>query len=83
MFICGVNLLYLTNYLPLYVACHGYHQPSGWGSKTCSYSANYWMYDHHLKGIRDIWEKIGSTQILTAAVSRKGKIVMDKVDHYV
>ena len=78
----GAKSTVLTNYLPLYVACHGELPNFGRVKNLIIFSATIEQAIGQLKGIRDIWENSEALQeILTVAISKKGKIVADKVDH--
>lgn len=78
----GAKSTVLTNYLPIYVACHGELPNFGVVHNLIIFSATIEQAIDQLKGIRDIWDNSDALhEILTLTKDRRGKVVADKVDH--
>lgn len=78
----GAKSTVMTNYLPVYVACHGSLPNFGEVHNLIIFSATIEQAIDQLKAVRDIWDNSDSLQeILTLAKDRNGKTVADKVDH--
>lgn len=78
----GAKSTVMTNYLPIYVACHGSLDNFGVVHNLVIFSATIDQAIEQLKGIRDIWDNSDALQeILKLAKDRRGKIIADKVDY--